>query len=92
MTNIFGALRGRPFGAKAVTLFGYGLLTFIGVYLVGMLVFDNPIIFRIFEFLWFAHIVIICNKLQRSQSELLMLALIALSPGIVNNVLALLAI
>jgi hypothetical protein len=37
------------------------------------------------------HIVIICNKLQRSQSELLVLALIALSPGIVNNVLAVLA-
>ena len=43
MTNMFGALRGRPFGAKAAALFGYGLLTFIGVYLVGTLVFDNPI-------------------------------------------------
>jgi hypothetical protein len=91
MANMFGALRERPFGAKAAALFGYGLLTFIGIYLVGTLVFDNPIIFRIFEFLWFVHIVIICNKLQRSQSELLALAVIALSPGIVNNLLVLLA-
>jgi hypothetical protein len=89
MTNLFGALRQRPFGYKAAALLGYGLLTFIGVALLGTVVFDNPIIFRIFEFLWFVHIVIICNQLQRSQNELIALALIALSPGIVNNVLAL---
>jgi hypothetical protein len=89
MTNLFANMRTRSFGYKAGVLFCYGLLTFVGVYLVGTAVFDNPIIFRIFEFLWFVHIVIICNQLQRSQSELLALALIGLMPGIVNNLLAL---
>jgi hypothetical protein len=87
MTNLFTQLRARPLAQKAAGLFGYGILTFALVYLVGVVLLDHVLLFRIFELLWFIHVLIICNQIQRSQRELLLLALIALSPGIVNNVL-----
>jgi hypothetical protein len=90
MTNIFAQLRERPFAHKALALFVYSLLTFAMIYLVGYVVLDNPLFFRVFELLWFVHIVIICNQVQRSQRELVFLAVLALSPGIVNNLLGLL--
>lgn len=91
MSDLFTRLRARPFSHKAVGLFAYGLLTFAAIFLAGNVVFDNPIFFRVFEFLWFVHVVIVCNQLQRSQAELLGLALLALSPGIVNNLLSVVA-
>jgi hypothetical protein len=87
MTDLFAQLRARPFAQKAIGLFVYGLVTFALIYLVGTAVLDNPLFFRIFELLWFIHIVIICNQIQRGQRELLLLAVIALSPGIINNLL-----
>jgi hypothetical protein len=85
MTDMFAQLRTRPFAQKAIGLFIYGLVTFVLIYLVGTSVLDNPLFFRILELLWLIHIVIICNQIQRGQRELILLAVIALSPGIVNN-------
>jgi hypothetical protein len=87
---MFASLRERPLIQKAALLFGYGLLTFIAIYLAGNQVLANPLLFRLFELFWFIHIVYICNRVQQTQRELLTLALIALSPGIINNFLGLL--
>lgn len=89
MTGLFLRLREQSTAQKSIGLFVYGLTTFIAIYLLGNNFFNDFVIFRIFEFLWFVHIVIICNKIQQSQRELLLIALIALSPGIVNNILEL---
>lgn len=86
MAALFARLRGQSFGTKALMLFVYGLATFVGIYLVGNVVLNNPVFFRVFEFLWFIHLVIIVGRLQQSQREYLVLALIALSPGILNNI------
>jgi hypothetical protein len=87
MTAMFAQLRERPFAHKAIGLFVYGLVTFVLIYLVGSAMLDNPLFFRILELLWLIHIVIICNQVQRGQRELILLAVIALSPGILNNLL-----
>ena len=85
MTDMFARLRRRSLAQKAIGLFVYGLVTFLLISFVGTSVLDNPLFFRILELLWLIHIVIICNQIQRGQGELILLAIIALSPGIVNN-------
>lgn len=90
MTRLFVQLRHRPTIVKALILFVYGLLTFLAIRYVGNDFLGNSVFFRVFELLWFAHIVIICNQVHRSQRELFLIALIALSPGIVNNLIGLL--
>jgi hypothetical protein len=87
MTELFVRLRERPFRDKLIGMLLYGVLTFAGIYAVGAILFNDLLIFRVVEFLWFVHIVIICNQIQRSQRELLLLALVALAPGIINNIL-----
>jgi hypothetical protein len=87
MTHLFTQLRARPLVYKLAGLFFYGLATFGLIYLVGIVVLEHVLLFRIFELLWFVHLLIICNQLQRSQRELVLLALVALSPGLVNNLL-----
>jgi hypothetical protein len=82
-------LRDRPTLVKGVLMLIYGVATFIAIYLIGLRLFDNVLFFRIFEILWFIHIVFICSKIQRSQNELILLAALALSPGIINNLLVL---
>ena len=77
MTTLFTQLRQLPFIQKALTLFFYGLVTFGLIYLVGNVVLGNPLFFRVFELLWFVHMVIICNQVQTSQRELVLLALLA---------------
>lgn len=90
MSHLFAQLRHQPMLTKSLILFVYGLLTFVAILYVGNTFLGNPVFFRVFEFLWFAHIIIICNQIQRSQRELLIIAVIALSPGIVNNLIGLL--
>lgn len=92
MSRLFMRLRDRPFAMRAGYLFVYGLLTFIAIYYIGNLFFDNFVFFRVFEFIWFVHIVIIANQMQRSQRELIVLALLGLAPGIVNNLLSVFAL
>ena len=89
MTGLFLRLREQSTVQKGIGLFVYGFITFMAIYLLGYVFFNDFVIFRIFEFLWFVHIVIICNKIQQTQRELLIIALIALSPGIVNNIVEL---
>jgi hypothetical protein len=91
MSAFFARMRDRTTAYKAIMLFIYGLLTFLGVYYVGIVIFENAVFFRVFELLWFIHMLIICNQIQRSQSELILIALCALSPGIFNNILGLFA-
>jgi hypothetical protein len=86
MTSLFTRLRDRPLAHKAVALFCYGVLTFLAVYLVGNILLDNVVFFRVFEFLWFVHIVIVANQLRHGQSDFLVLALCGLIPGIINNI------
>ena len=85
MTSLFAKLRERSTVVKALLLFGYGLITFLAIYAVGNQILGNPVFFRVFEFLWFAHILIICNQIRQSQGEFLLLAVVALIPGIINN-------
>ncbi|GAB4198255.1 MAG: hypothetical protein OHK0022_17330 [Roseiflexaceae bacterium] len=92
MAGMFAQLRERALPLKAAGLLIYGLLSFLVMYFVGVVVFDNVLFFRVFEFLWFAHILIICNQIQRSSAELILLALLALSPGMINNLLAIAAL
>ncbi|NOK62211.1 MAG: hypothetical protein GFH27_549327n41 [Chloroflexi bacterium AL-W] len=89
MTGLFLRLREQTTVQKGIGLFVYGLITFIAIYILGNVFFNDLVIFRIFEFLWFVHIAIICNQIQQSQRELFIIALIALSPGIVNNMIEL---
>lgn len=90
MTRLFASLRPQPTIVKALILFAYGLITFLLIHYIGNNFLGNQVFFRVFELLWFVHIVIICNQVQRSQMELLLIALAALSPGIVNNLIGLL--
>jgi hypothetical protein len=90
MISLFAKLRERSTLAKALLLFGYGVITFLAIYAIGNQLLGNPLFFRVFEFLWFAHILIICNQLRHGQGEFLLLAIVALSPGIINNLLGLL--
>ena len=85
MLSLLEGLRERPTLVKAVIMLGYGVVTFLAIYTLALNLFDNVLFFRIFELLWFLHIVFICSKLQRSQNELVLLAALALSPGIINN-------
>jgi hypothetical protein len=92
MTELFVRLRERPFRDKLIGMLLYGALTFAGIYAVGAVLFNDLLIFRVVEFLWFVHIVIICNQIQRSRRELLLLSLAALAPGIINNILVIFAL
>jgi biotin transporter BioY len=90
MTAFFARLREQPTLNKALILFAYGVVTFLAIYYIGTTFLGNVIFFRVFELLWFVHVLIICTRLYNSQREFLLLALIALSPGIVNNILGVL--
>lgn len=90
MTRLFAQLRAQPTAIKALILFVYGVLTFLAIRYIGNDFLGNTVFFRVFELLWFVHMVIICNQVQQSQRELLLIALVGLSPGIVNNVISLL--
>jgi|GEM_PF-2121718 hypothetical protein len=91
MTNFFLQLRERPFVHKLLGLFFYGIASFSFIYLIGNVLLDNFLLFRAFELLWFIHIVIICNQIQRSQRELILLAIAGLLPGLINNIVGLFA-
>lgn len=87
MLALLASWRERSFGTRAGAMLLYGLLTFGLIYYLGTVLFANPLVFRIFELCWFLHIVFICNKLQSTQRELMILALLALSPGIASNLM-----
>jgi hypothetical protein len=89
MLGLLRRWRDRPTIYKAVGLFVYGVLTFLAISLAASRLFDNPLVFRIFELFWFFHIVYICYQLQRGQGELVLLALAGLSPGLLNNLIRL---
>lgn len=89
LPELFSRLRDLPRASKLGVLLVYGLITFLLIYGLAMDTLENELFFRIFEFFWFVHIVIICNQIHRSQKELFTLAMVALSPGIVHNLLVL---
>lgn len=90
MTGFFANMKARPLPLKALLMLLYGLLSFALIWLVGQQMLDNFLLFRIFEFFWFVHIVVIANQLSYSSADLLTLALLGLSAGLVNNVVGLL--
>nr|WP_044200716.1 hypothetical protein [Oscillochloris trichoides] len=90
MNRIFAPLRSQSTLVKASILFVYALLTFLAIYFIGHDFLGNAVFFRVFELLWFLHMLIICNQVQQSQRELFIIALIAVSPGIVNNLIGIL--
>lgn len=87
MLALLDRLRDRPLPYRLLLVFIYGLITFYAIYYLGASLFDNPLVFRIFELFWFLHIVFLTSKLHRGQSEFLALALLGLAPGIINNLL-----
>lgn len=87
MTTLFANLKARPLPFKAILVLGYGMLSFLLIWVVGEVVVDNFLLFRISELLWFVHIVIIANQLSYGSSDLITLAVLGLGPGLINNVL-----
>lgn len=67
-------------------------MTFLVVYLLGIQLYPSEWVFRGLEFLWMGQVIVIANNIQHSQRDLFFLALIGLSPGLVNNVLLVLQI
>ena len=90
MTTLFAQLKARPLPYKALIIFLYGVLSFSLIWLIGNQALGNPLLFRLFELLWFLHIVIIANRLAHGSTDLIVLAVLGLSPGLLNNVLLLL--
>lgn len=90
MTGFFATMKARPLPLKALLMLIYGLLSFALIWLIGQQMLDNFLLFRVFEFFWFVHIVVIANQLSYSSADLLALALLGLSPGLVSNVIGLL--
>jgi hypothetical protein len=88
MTTLFTRLKDQPLLTKALIIFAYGLLSFGMIWLIGAAVLDNVIAFRILEFLWFVHILVIANQISEGSSDLIALALLGLSPGLLNNLLS----
>jgi hypothetical protein len=87
MTTLFTRLKDQPLLTKALIIFVYGLLSFGMIWLIGTVVLDNFLAFRILEFLWFVHMLIIANQVSHGSSDLITLALLGLSPGLLNNLL-----
>lgn len=87
MGGLFRRLRERSLPFKLLGLLIYGIVTFVAIYATGITLFENIVFFRVFEFLWFAHILIICYQIQRNQTEMFLLAVCGLLPGIVHNLL-----
>jgi hypothetical protein len=85
MATLFAQLKARPLLFKAVLILVYGAASFAFVYLIGTTLLANFLLFRIFEFLWFVHIVIIANQLSYGSSDLITLAVLGLSAGLINN-------
>ena len=91
MLALFANLKSRPLLHKAALMFVYGLLSF-GLLIVVGSALANPLLFRIVEFLWFVHILVVANQLSYGNSDLMTLAILGLSPGLLNNVLAVLSL
>jgi hypothetical protein len=85
MLTLFDTLRTRPFAYRAAAMLAYGMLTFLAIFYLGFVLFDNILIFHVFEIAWFIHILFIASKIHQGQRELFVLALLGLSPGIVRN-------
>jgi hypothetical protein len=85
MLTLLARLRDRPLLYRAVAILVYGLLTFGVLYYLAFNLFDNILVFHIFEVAWFIHILFLASKIQRGQRELFTLALLGLLPGIVRN-------